>query len=154
MKAPLAESSVQKRESYSPSASSVDSRCCSQENILCTRSVELYADCSVCSDGYIGDGDNTCRACSSNSRAQLAVIIVFSVVGVAIAIFFALYLLSGIMESVCWDVARIVARHLPSQSIKIIIVTWQILTQVRKKLKCTILFRSRIPCMSLRSACW
>ena len=89
------------------------------------------ADCAICNDGYSESLGFTCNMCSDSTTG-----IVFATV-FALALFLAVllavsYLLSTELERgtkrAC--VERLM-RYIPVQSIKVVIVAWQIVIQVR-----------------------
>ena len=90
------------------------------------------ADCAICSDGFSGSFRFICKRCS-NSIGGIIVAIVF-VLALLIAVMLAVsYLLSteldrGTQRRAC--VERLM-RYIPMQSVKVVIVTWQIVIQVR-----------------------
>ena len=90
------------------------------------------ADCAICSDGFSGGFGFICKRCS-NSIGGIVVAIVF-VLALLVAVILAVsYLLStelerGIQGRAC--VERLM-RYIPMQSVKVVIVTWQIVIQVR-----------------------
>lgn len=87
-------------------------------------------DCAVCSEGYTAQLGFTCRDCSDSTGG----IIVATVLGVA-ALFVAVVVVSYVVSGEVGDKGHRFAvhlkRHIPLQSVKIVIVAWQILTQVR-----------------------
>ena len=75
----------------------------------------------------------TCSRCSDSTTGIVVigiVILVCVVVGIALA----LHLLSGGMENIERGLVDRIIRIVPVQAVKIIIVAWQILTQVRPAL--------------------
>ena len=90
-------------------------------------------DCSICEDGYTKGVAFTCMRCTSNRKAiSTAVIAALGVLGIAAGVGVIFYLISGEMVGSGRGFIDNIARHLPMQSVKIIIVAWQILTQVRR----------------------
>eukprot|EP00903_Cladosiphon_okamuranus_P006392 g6257.t1 len=85
--------------------------------------------CSVCSDGYSAQLGFTCSKCS-NSGGGIAAIAAFSVMTVVVGAAAILYVTS--VEVGCrrrrGSIGRLF-RNIPLQSVKIVIVVWQILTQ-------------------------
>lgn len=93
----------------------------------------LYCvDCSVCIDGYAKSTGFTCTKCDENVRG-IAVATIFLVISMVIIFTAMKYLMSVGMGARRGIIARII-RRVPLQSVKIIIVAWQILTQVRHRL--------------------
>lgn len=88
---------------------------------------------AVCSDGYTAQFGFTCSK-SSNSTSGVVVVAVLIVVSVFVAVSVVVYVMSreaGYMER-----GGLLGRLLRSvflQSVKIVIVAWQILTQVRAR---------------------
>ena len=90
------------------------------------------ADCAICSDGFSASLGFICKICS-NSIGGIFVAIVFVLVLLVALILAVSYLLSteldrGTQRRAC--VERLM-RCIPMQSVKIVIVTWQIVIQVR-----------------------
>ena len=88
-------------------------------------------DCSVCSDGYTRSIGYRCDKCSTSSAGLVLMAVLVTAAVVAI-IFLGRYMMS---EEHGQDTRRGFVEHLmryiPLQSVKIVIVAWQILTQVR-----------------------
>ena len=90
------------------------------------------ADCAICSDGFSASLGFICKTCF-NSTGGIVVAIVFVLallVGVILAVS---YLLSTELDretKIRACVERLM-RCIPMQSVKVIIVTWQIVIQVR-----------------------
>lgn len=94
-------------------------------------SLFTFPDCSVCWDNYSSSVGLTCVECSGNTEGivlatVLAVVVPFIVVAVV------LYLVSGNTDATGQGMVGRLQRVVPLQSIKIIIVAWQILTQVKE----------------------
>lgn len=88
------------------------------------------ADCAVCSDGYAPQLGFTCTKClDAASGAVLASFVLVAIAFAAVAV--ASYVMSGERPGKRRGVVERVARFVPLQSIKIVVVSWQILTQVR-----------------------
>ena len=91
----------------------------------------FVADCSVCSKTYVSGTSFSCRKCSDRAIA-ITIVAILVVLATAIGLATVSYLVSaegigggrGIMEAIM--------RRVPTESVKIIIVVWQILTQVRE----------------------
>ena len=87
-------------------------------------------DCAVCSDGYTEQLGYTCSEClGAASGMVLASFVLVVIIFVAIGV--ASYVVSADGEGKRRGLVERVARFIPLQSLKIIIVSWQILTQVR-----------------------
>lgn len=94
--------------------------------------METFSDCSICSKNYASNIGFTCRECSERTMSITAVVVLgvlASVFGLSII----LYLTSVEMAGCGEGIVDFVTRLIPLTSIKIIIITWQILTQVRGK---------------------
>ena len=93
--------------------------------------IESQADCVIFSDGYSASLGFTCKICS-NGTGEFVVAIVFASALFLAVILAVLYLLSTELERgterVC---AERLMRYIPMQSVKVVIVTWQIVAQVR-----------------------
>lgn len=95
-------------------------------------------DCSVCSDGYAAGAHNTCAQCSDNTGA-IVLMVVLAFLSILAVVAFLYYLVSTEMEGDEQGLLAGLMKRIPLQSFKIIIVTWQILTQVRsEKASCTL----------------
>lgn len=103
-------------------------------SVVCTNYLSLLCpDCSVCSKGYTPSLGFVCNKCPENANGGTAIIAVMAtIVLLAFAAFFS-YLFSEEMEGVDQGIAACVTRFIPLQSIKIIIVMWQILTRVSRR---------------------
>lgn len=95
--------------------------------------LSIFADCSVCQKGYAASSVYTCTKCSDWSRAvALGVVIVVVILLVALmAVFVAFVASAKSVDSWRKLFSNKLLRALPLQSIKILVVVWQILTQVR-----------------------
>ena len=91
---------------------------------------DLFADCAVCSEGYAGTlsyyGCSECSEVVSVVPSVCAVIIVG-----LLALFFVRHMISIEGHRTTWVSFDRIKAILPLQSLKIIIVSWQIVTQVR-----------------------
>ena len=86
-------------------------------------------DCSVCSGGYTAELSFTCSKCSHSAGGiALAAILAVAVLVVAVAV--VLYVMSGQVEAGRQGMVERLGRFIPLHSVKIVIVAWQILTQV------------------------
>ena len=66
-----------------------------------------------------------------DDRGSMAIMVVVGVFVLAAAVAFCVYLVSGEVEGALRRIVHRVIKRLPFQSIKIVVVVWQILTQVR-----------------------
>lgn len=90
----------------------------------------VLADCAICSDGYAPQLGFTCTKClGSASGLVLAAFVLVVIVFAAVAV--ASYVTSGERPGKQRGLVERFARFIPLQSLKIVIVSWQILTQVR-----------------------
>lgn len=87
------------------------------------------SDCSVCGRGYTSGLSFTCSKCS-NSAGGIILAVVVIVVAVTVIVFVVLYVMSG-EARIGGGIIECLPRYIPLQSLKIVIVAWQILTQVR-----------------------
>lgn len=86
-------------------------------------------DCSICSDGYASNLGYTCSKCFGRASG-IAFAVGMAVLAVFVAVVVIMYIMSGeaggrriyVFERFGW--------YVPLQSVKIVIVSWQILTQV------------------------
>ncbi|CAB1118550.1 unnamed protein product [Ectocarpus sp. CCAP 1310/34] len=86
--------------------------------------------CSICSGGYTKQLGFSCTKCSENKAGGIVVIVMVAILTILAAVAVVSYVMSrdddggaegGFVERV--------AGHIPLQSVKIVIVSWQILTQ-------------------------
>eukprot|EP00903_Cladosiphon_okamuranus_P018661 g17175.t2 len=84
--------------------------------------------CSICSDGYTGGPVFTCSKCSSDAGG-IALAAVLAVVVLLVAVAVAVYVMSGNTGVGSKGMIERLGRYIPLQSMKVIIVVWQILTQ-------------------------
>ena len=89
-------------------------------------------DCSVCSKRFTASLGFACNKCSDNAAGGIALAVAMVVVFLLASVAFLSYMLSGEMEGVNQGIAARVTRFIPLQSVKIVIVVWQILTQVSR----------------------
>lgn len=87
----------------------------------------------MCSEGYSASLAFTCTKCVDD-RGGIAILVVaaVSVLGAAIALY--RHLVSGEMDGARRGIIHRFIKRLPLQAIKIVVVVWQILTQVRRHL--------------------
>ena len=89
------------------------------------------ADCAICSDGYSASLGFTCNICS-NSPGGIALAVIFALVSLVAMISMATYLLSAELErGAAKAFVERLLRRIPVQSVKVVIIAWQIVTQVR-----------------------
>ena len=84
--------------------------------------------CSICSDGYSTTLSFTCEECLESDVGAVLVASVIMVSIVAVVLLFK-YLVSGEIDVKKQSLVHKALKRLPLQSIKILIVVWQILTQ-------------------------
>ena len=89
----------------------------------------MLADCSVCSENYAPNLSFTCRKCFDR-RVGVATAVVLAVLVLAVGLVVILYLVSAEEGGAGRGIVNRVMKRIPMQSVKIIIVVWQILTQV------------------------
>lgn len=87
------------------------------------------ADCAVCSEGYTSELGFVCRKCVG-SAGGIAIAVVLAAVLLVAALAVVSYVMSGESGERRPGLVDRVARYVPLQSFKIVIVAWQILTQV------------------------
>lgn len=102
---------------------------------FCPPSTQLTADCAVCSDGYAESLSYTCSSCS-NRKASVVAMVALPIT-VVFGIVFLGYMVSKESDARPRPVGHFhrLKRLLPLQSLKIVIVVWQILTEVSQRLK-------------------
>eukprot|EP00903_Cladosiphon_okamuranus_P017270 g15914.t1 len=84
--------------------------------------------CAVCSDGYTAQLGFTCSTCLGSASGIVLASVVLAVVLLA-AVAVASYVISAEGAGKRRGLVERVARYIPLQSLKIIIVSWQLLTQ-------------------------
>jgi len=87
----------------------------------------LLLDCAVCSQGYAATLYYRCSKCSRDTPVGPVALAVFAV----LAMFFVVYMISIEGDRNTWSSIDRMKAIVPLQSFKIIIVSWQIVTQVR-----------------------
>ena len=85
--------------------------------------------CSICSDGYSEHLSFSCRKCSEDNVDTIVVVTLLSIASLVAIVFLASYLTSSSVTDSKWGPVSMVKRYIPLQSFKILVVTWQILTQ-------------------------
>lgn len=105
--------------------------------------VSTFTDCAVCDTDYSPSLAHTCTECSSSRRQRLmaATAIAAIVAVLAIVAIFQYMVSTDLQHRTTRCFHSKVLRAVPVQSLKIIVVVWQILTQV-----CTLLKHSRLYC--------
>lgn len=93
----------------------------------------LTADCAICSDGYAESLSYTCGSCSDR-KARLVAMVALSIT-VMLGVAFLGYMVSKERNARPGGRFHRLKRLLPLQSLKIVIVVWQILTEVSHCLK-------------------
>lgn len=91
----------------------------------------LDTDCAVCSDGYAASLGFSCTRCSDGKR-RVAVAVVLGVFALTGAVAAIIYLVSSPRKGRGESLVDAWKKYVPFQSVKIVIVAWQILTQVRQ----------------------
>ena len=86
----------------------------------------------MCSKTYAASLGFACNKCSDNAAGGIALAVAMAVVFLLASVAFLSYMLSGEMEGVNQGIVARVMRFIPLQSVKIVIVIWQILTQVSR----------------------
>lgn len=84
----------------------------------------------MCSPNYTGGLGFACELCSGSARG-VAVTAVLSVVAALALLIIVVYLFSDKATSGASGIVDPLSKNVPLQSLKIIIVAWQIITQVR-----------------------
>lgn len=83
-------------------------------------------------DGYTTQLGYTCSKCSG-SAGGIVLAAVLGVAALCAAVAVVSYVMSGKAGGRGQGVVERVGRYIPIQSVKIVIVAWQILTQVRRR---------------------
>lgn len=104
--------------------------CCTRHRQLCCcRLLPLrHPDCSICGDGYTASPGFACNTCSDGWVGVLVAVVV-AVVGVLLLVALLSHFLPA-KDTPGRDIVTRVLRRVPVQSLKIVIIAWQILTQV------------------------
>lgn len=90
----------------------------------------------MCSYGYVSTFGSKCNKCSDRDYGIALAAVVAVIAIVACAMFF-VYMMSAELGGPGGKLLAVVAKRTPMQTIKIIIVAWQILTQVSNALEIT-----------------
>lgn len=88
------------------------------------------ADCAICSDGYTAGLGFACDKCS-NTAGGIVLAVFFVVIALVVVVSIACYLIFYEHERGRQGLVERMARYVPLQSLKVVIVSWQIITQVR-----------------------
>ena len=88
----------------------------------------------MCSDGYTPSLGSSCNKCSDNNSLGIALLGVFGVVAFVVCVAILNYMLSGQERGTDRGIVSRISRFIPLHSLKIIVVVWQILTQVGRAL--------------------
>ena len=92
----------------------------------------MIADCSVCSKDYSPGLGRTCTKCS-DSKVGVVLAIVLGALGTAVGVIVTLHVLSEEKEGTGRGIVDRITRIIPFHTLKIVVVAWQILTQVNIK---------------------
>ncbi|CAM9601541.1 unnamed protein product, partial [Ectocarpus fasciculatus] len=84
--------------------------------------------CAVCSHGFSAQFGFTCRECS-DSAGGIVLAVALAVVGIFAAVVVVSYVTSGKRNGRGQGIVERVARYIPLQSVKIVVVAWQVVTQ-------------------------
>lgn len=101
-------------------------------------------DCSVCSEGCMASVGFTCVDCSGRTHGIVFIVAMAVMAGLVIPTV-VLYLVSSKANGTKNRVLDGARRYVPLQSVKIVIVAWQILTQVRRE--------GRVVLQAIRNVC-
>ena len=107
-----------------------DSVICSVPNVLDSKHYIFLTDCSVCSKNYASSFGFTCNKCPDNTAGGIALAVILAFVVVFGFVALVSHLVSGRMGRADKGIVSRLARYVPLHSIKIVIVVWQIITQV------------------------
>ena len=94
--------------------------------------LSMIADCSVCSKDYSPGLGRTCTKCS-DSKVGIVLAIVLGALGTAVGVIVTLHVLSEEKEGTGRGIVDRIKRIIPFHTLKIVVVAWQILTQVNIK---------------------
>lgn len=90
-----------------------------------------HTDCSVCTENYSKSLVFTCTKCVDDGGG-IAILVLVAVFGLGAAIALYMHLVSEEMDGTRRGIIHRFTTRLPLQSIKIVVVVWQILTQVSR----------------------
>ena len=85
--------------------------------------------CSICSEGYSESLSFSCRKCSEDSSDAILTSLIVSFVGLGSICILVSYLTSSDISESKKGLIGLFKTYIPLQSLKILVVTWQILTQ-------------------------
>ena len=88
------------------------------------------ADCSVCSKNYVSTRRFTCRECPDRTL-EIAIVVIVALLASSVSLGVVSYLVSTEVVGAGQGIVARLKERIPKESIKIIVVMWQILTQVR-----------------------
>ena len=100
--------------------------CCGRRSPHCY----VETDCAICSEGYTAQFGFVCNKCSSSTAGIVLAAFLAVVAALIVAVAVVSYATSGEGNGKGQGLVERVARYIPLQSVKIVIVVWQILTQV------------------------
>ena len=103
-------------------------------------------DCSVCRANYTATLPFRCSECSTGN---VAVVVVVIAIAILTALAFLWHMVSNEKEGTTRGVTFRVEKVLPLQSIKIIVVAWQIISQVSTCAMVNSIPESTVTCLAL-----
>ena len=89
------------------------------------------ADCSICNETYVSGMNFSCQKCSDRA-ISITTVAILVVLATAIGLTTVSYLVSAEGVGGGRGIVKAIMRRVPMQSVKIVIVVWQVLTQVRE----------------------
>lgn len=98
--------------------------------VLLKNRIPFYTDCSVCSEGYTASLGFVCTKCSDDIAGGITIAAVGSIIFVFVFIAFIIHMLSGMSKDADRGLVARVTSFIPLHTVKIIVVVWQIITQV------------------------
>ena len=101
--------------------------------VLSRARVNILTDCALCETGYSPSLSHTCTQCSSSRRqGTIAAVVIAAIIAAVLSVVtsFNLLLSTEVEERNTGWFHRRVLEAVPVQALKIIVVVWQILTQV------------------------
>ena len=98
----------------------------------------------MCSKRYTASLGFTCNKCSDDAAGGIALAVAMAVVFLLAFVAFLSYMLSGETRGTDQSIVARVTRFIPLHSVKIVIVVWQILTQVRQGSQATFIVSNKI----------
>lgn len=106
-------------------------------------------DCSVCTENYVTGLGYTCEKCTISRTGSIALAVILSVLCIVAGASIIMFLVERKTEGTRRGVVVLVTRYIPTHSVKIIIVVWQILTQVGGEHEISVILLSRMEPYSL-----